>query len=162
MIAMRIYVELFSLLTGMEYCSLREKRPGHLYQHIIDEINDLRRVKYLNPMVSLSDRYLLALMLQSPQWMKLRLPLASTNSPAIQSLGRSHGQGLIRPLSSVNSSPVFKLGSTPLEVIPPDVRDIIRCCLPPRDSYKVSLVSNPMLSIDINQVSSLLNESSRL
>ena len=162
MIAMRIYVELFSLLTGMEYCSLREKRPGHLYQHIIDEINDLRRIKYLNPMISLSGRYLLALMLQSPQWMNLRFPQASTNSPAIQSLGRSHGQGPIKPLSSVHPSPVFKLGSTPLEVIPSDVRDIIRCCLPPHDGCKVSLVSNPMLSININQVSSLLNGSSWL
>ena len=67
MVSMRIYVELFSLLAGMEYGSLKKKKPGHSYQHIIDEISDLRRVKFLNPMINISGRYLLALMLQSPK-----------------------------------------------------------------------------------------------
>ena len=64
MISMRIYVELFSLLVGMEYGSMREKTPGYPLQLIIDEINELRRVKYIYPSIKISGRFLLALMLQ--------------------------------------------------------------------------------------------------
>ena len=159
---MRIYVELFSLLVGMEYGSMREKVPGYPLQLIIDEINELRRIKYIYPSIKISGRFLLALMLQSPQWMNLRLPLVSDNLVNAQSPSPSHSCYSARPSRSVRPPPVFKLGASPLEVVPPEVKDIIRRFLPHHDRCKVSLVSNPMLSININQVSSHLNASSRL
>ena len=87
---MRIYVELFSLLVGIKYGSMREKKPGYPLQLIIDEINDLTRVKYINPTINISGRFLLALMLRSPQWMNLRLPLVPDNLANAQSPAPSH------------------------------------------------------------------------
>ena len=151
MIFMRIYVELYSLLMGMEYGSLRDKQPGYSYQHIVDEINNLRRRRNLTPAMDISGRFLVKLILQSPEWMSMKFP-SSHPSSAVNDDYKTY--------TRCNKPYRLESDGSPLDIIPPDLRNLVRKFLPQDERCKVSLIPNPFPSINIDRVSRLLNSSS--